>query len=100
MTKKLAQQISKLADQIDHGGREVGSLYHHLHNGGAYVKVLDRGWGPELVMCMDSFGKMQGEVRFQTTREGLRRTAEMLLKAADDESMSEGYRPLSPDEVR
>jgi hypothetical protein len=72
-------------------GWDVAKIYMHLSNGGATLRVVDAGNGPEFHVEIGSFGMMDSEIRFETSPEGLRRIGEMLLYAAGHEGYSQHY---------
>ncbi len=84
--------VEKVADRkLASEAREVSKLYLHLHNGGATLKVIDAGTGPEFVAEINSFGEMDARVHLRTDVEGLRRIADMLHIAAGHDGFSKHW---------
>lgn len=69
----------------------IEGLYLHVGNGGATVRIIDSGFGPELEVGTRFFGNCQTVVRIMTTKDGLTQIRDMIDKAIREHEFTPDY---------
>lgn len=69
----------------------VGDVYCHIANSGVTVGVVDKGFGPTLVINMGAFGNMSQNIAVHVDRAALKKLAELFTKAAEYDDYTEEY---------
>jgi hypothetical protein len=84
--KKVASELMKVAQLLTakDEGKEIGSVYLHISNSGVTFKVVDKGFGPTIVVYSSSFGNAINELEIITHGEALAALGELFTECSKE----------------
>jgi len=89
--KIIAGELLKVAKLLsaEDEGREIGSVYLHISNSGVTFKIVDKGFGPTIVVYSSSFCNAINELQVITHKEALAALGELFTECSKEEYSKE-----------